>query len=166
MFKAFKAKIHGAASTSQGDQTPIDTILTFTKYKIRLRDEQVNRIYFDRLLVQLVTDKMEYDFDKRQNKDDKKMFSIILKQKLNALDTGLHHLDISQWNKIKANIIHNRYWIDKEKDWFFKTIIAVLFGALITFFVTKTSYKQGYNDGLKEGKKQSISNSNTNVKPN
>ncbi|MFC4263844.1 hypothetical protein ACFOWM_13185 [Ferruginibacter yonginensis] len=154
MLKTFKAKIHGTVSIRQGEQSPIDQTITFTKYKIKLKDEQINRIYFDPLLVQVVADKMEYSFDKKLNKDDKKMFSIILKQKLNALDNCLYHLDISLWNKIKANIIHNRYWLDREKEWFFKTLVAATIGFLFAVIGGKIGYQQGYENGLKEGKAQ------------
>ena len=130
MFKTFKARIHGAFPISIGDETPINPVVTFSKYKILLKDEQINRIFLDPFFAQVLSHKAEYDFDKLLNKEDKKKFSIILKQKLNNLDKGIQHLDISIWNKFKANVIHNRYWIDKEKEWFIKTIIATAIGAL------------------------------------
>jgi hypothetical protein len=152
MFKTFKAKIHGAVGISISHSEPPEMILSFTRYKIRLNDEQLNRIYLDPLLVQLVYDKMEYNFDKRLNREDEKMFSIILKDKLNALDKGLYHLEISLWNRFKANLIHHRYWLDKEKEWFTKTIIAAMIGFLFGLIGIFIGYRQGYNKGLKEGK--------------
>jgi hypothetical protein len=50
------------------------------------------------------------------NKEDEKKFAISLTQRLNNLDNGIHFLNISAWNKFKANVIHHRYWIDREND--------------------------------------------------
>lgn len=154
MFKTFEAKIHGTVLISEGPNKHIDATLTFTRYKIRLKDNQLNRIYLDPMLAQLIVDKMEYDFDKRLNQNDEKVFSIILKQRLNNLDKGLYHLDINLWNKIKANIIHHRYWIDREKEWFFKTIVAAAIGFLFGVIGSRIGYRQGYESGLREGKSQ------------
>lgn len=143
LFKTFRAKIYSAVAIRTGDETSIDQTITFSKYKILLKEEQINRIYFDPLLVQVVAHKAEYDFDKIRNKEDEKQFSIILKQKLNVLDKGIHHLNISKWNKFRANIIHNKYWIDKEKEWFIKTIIATTIGALFALMGAYVGYKAG-----------------------
>ncbi len=131
-----------------------NTHVKFSRYRIFLEDEQINRIWYDPLLVQPVTHKSEYTFDKKLNKEDKKQFTIILTQRLNLLDNGIHHLDINLWNKIKANIIHKRYWVDREKEWFIKTLIAAAIGFVFGIIGSWIGYRQGYQNGLKEGKHQ------------
>lgn len=128
MLKTFKARIHGAFPTTEGNQVKIDDTLVFTKYKIRLKENQINRIYLDPLLVQLITDRMSYEFDKKLNKDDNKMFSIIIPFKG---EEKTYHLDISLYNKIKANIVHKRYWVHQNIDWIFKAVVTTVIGALI-----------------------------------
>lgn len=154
MFRTFKAVIHGSVSIREGEQQSVDRVVTFTKYRIRVDEAKINRLYFDPLLVQPIADGMEYEFDKRLNREDKKMFSIILKHRLNQLDNGLHHLDIDLWNKIRANIIHRRYWVDREKEWFVKTLIATIIGFAFALIANTIGYRQGYQNGLKEGKHQ------------
>ena len=153
----FKAKIHGIVSISQEGQSPVDTTITFTGYRIKLTDEQIGRLYLDPMLVQEVVHNAEYDFDKLRNKEDKKQFSIILKHRLNNLDKGIHHLEISKWNKIKANITHHRYWLYREREWFIKTLVAAAIGFLFALIAGTIGYRQGHADGLKEGKTQSQS---------
>ena len=150
----FKAKIHGLVSISREGQSPVDTTITFTRHRIKLTDEQIGRFYLDPMVVQEVVHNAEYDFDKLLNKEDKKQFSIILRQKLNNLDKGVHHLDISRWNKIKANIIHHRYWLYREREWFVKTLIAAAIGFLFALIAGVIGYRQGHADGLREGKAQ------------
>jgi hypothetical protein len=147
IFKTFKAKIYGATWISTGNEIPVQQVLKFSKRKILLTDDQIKRGYFDPLLVQDIAHKTEYIFDKTLNKEDEKKFAIILKQKLNALDNGIHFLDINWFNKIKANIIHNRYWIDKEKEWFVKTLLAAFVGAAFALIGGFLGYKLGFQNG-------------------
>ena len=148
LFKTFKAKIiHGVCVSYYENQPPPDLLISFSKYKILLKEEQINRFWLDPFQVQLVVHKAEYDLDKLLNKEDEKMFAIILRQKLNVLDKGIHFLDISAWNKFKANVIHNRYWIDREKEWFIKTIIATAIGALFALMGAYVGYKAGLRNG-------------------
>ena len=77
IFKTFKARIIGSFPISEGKQTPINPIITFSKRRILLDKIQVERIYLDPMFVQLVTDKAEYDFDKLINKlDEKRVFRL------------------------------------------------------------------------------------------
>ena len=110
IFKTFKARIKEDVPISTGTQSPVDATITFSRRRILLKPEQIERIYLDPMLVRRIVDKEEYDFDKLFNNEDEKQFSIILKHRLNSLDDGIHHLNISLVNKIKANNIHPRYW--------------------------------------------------------
>ena len=154
MFKTFKAKLQDGVVTYESHPNSIAVTLTLTKYRIRVKDSDANRLYFNFFMVQLLIDKMEYDFDKLLDKDDKKQFSIVLKQRLNPLDSGIHYLDISFWNKIKANIIHHRYFIDREKEWFIKTLIAAAVGFTFAIIGNALGYHQGYQNGIKVGQSQ------------
>ena len=156
LIKTFKATIHGVFPMTTELPMP-DSLITFTKNRILLSEPQIGHLYFDPFQVQQVTDRMEYSFDKLNNSADEKMFSIILKIKLNNLDTGIYHLDISRWNKIKANIIHHRYWIDREKEWFLKTVIATTIGAIMALMGAYVGYRIGL---------QSLKLPTTTVQPN
>lgn len=149
MCRTFKAKIHGSFLRSEGEQKPVDITVTFNKYRVLLEDNQIGRITLDPPWDKfIVADKMEYRFDKKPNKEDKKMFSVYLFD-------NLYHLQISFWGKIRANIIHHRYWVDREKDWFLKTLIAAAIGFIFGLIGSIAGYQKGFQDGIKEGKAQS-----------
>lgn len=126
LFKTFQAKIYGTIAPYTPPEPAIDEMITFSKFRIILKEGQINRIFYTTILQQPVTHRAEYEFDKILNRNDEKKFAIILKQKLNHLDTGIHLLDISTWNKFRANVIHKRYWIQKNEDWALKAIIGTL----------------------------------------
>lgn len=60
-------------------------------------------------------------------------------------------LIMDRWNGIKLRIIHNRYWVQKNHDFLFKTLIAAAIGFLFAIIGTSVGYHQGYQSGLKEG---------------
>ena len=139
MFKTFKARIHSSYVISKENEIPISHTVTFSKTRIQLKEEQINRIYLDPLCTNALIYHGDYKFDKLLNRNDEKQFSIILR--LNNLDTSIHHLDINLWNKFKANVIHHRYWLDREKEWFAKTIISTLIGFLFGIVGAYIGYK-------------------------
>lgn len=57
-------------------------------------------------------------------------------------------LRVSWWNEFKLNWIHGNHWINKESDWFKKTIIT----AIISTMVGALAYNVGYQNGVKAGK--------------
>lgn len=74
MFKTFKAKIHGTFAVTEGMDSPvIDTTITFTKYKLLLSEDQIGKLYLDPFVAKQIVHKMEYDFDKRLNRNDEKI---------------------------------------------------------------------------------------------
>lgn len=77
-----------------------------------------------------------YRFDKDYNYNDDKVFVIFIGEEK-------YNLRIDFWNKIKANIIHHRYLLDKEKEWFIKTIIATAIGAIFALIGAYVGYKIG-----------------------
>lgn len=149
IFKTFKATIIGSWHIEDKVPKPTHREVSFSKRRIPLNPSQVERIYLDPMFVQLIADKAEYTFDKLINKEDKRKFSIIITQKLNALDDGIHYLDLSTWNKIKANIIHGRYWLYREREWFVKTLIATIIGAAFGIIGAFLGYKAGFQNGTK-----------------
>ena len=58
------------------------------------------------------------------------------------------------WNGILMRFIHDRYWIQKNKDWFIKTLIAAAIGFIFGLIGSIAGYRQGFQDGIKEGKPQ------------
>lgn len=130
MFKTFKAKIHGTVAITTGNNPPVDTTVKFSKTRIILNEEQtlalvVNSVEQDKLIYYPT-----YEFDKRPNKEDKKMFSVTL---INGGIRRTMFLDIDWKNKIKANVIHHRYWVDRQRDWFVKAFIGLLLGLIATY---------------------------------
>jgi len=145
MIKTFKAKIIGSVVRSEGIQPPIDITIKFNKYRVLLDEKQINRISLDAPYDKfMLSDKMDYTFDKKVNKVDKKQFSVLLFD-------SYYHLKISNIDKIKANIIHGRYWLYREREWFLKTLVAAAIGFLFAITGQRIGYRQGHQDGLKEG---------------
>lgn len=56
------------------------------------------------------------------------------------------------WNSILMRFIHQRYWVQKNKDWFIKTLIAAIIGFLFSLIGLYLGYRQGYQNGIKAGK--------------
>ncbi len=79
-------------------------------------------------------------------------------------DLERYNLGVNIWNGILLRIVHQRYSIQKHWEWYWKTIVTLLFGAVLTYFATKFSYSQGFKDGLMEGKKQLVPNPSTQSK--
>lgn len=70
-------------------------------------------------------------------------------------------------NGIKMRWIHGRYNVQRHWEWYWKTILAILFGAIITYFFNSLSYKKGFVDGFSAGRNSdTITNPSTNSKPN
>jgi len=53
-------------------------------------------------------------------------------------------------NGIRLRIIHERYWVQRNSDFLFKTLIAAAMGFLFAIIGTTVGYRQGYQSGLKE----------------
>ena len=56
------------------------------------------------------------------------------------------------WNGMLMRLIHERYWVQKNKDWFIKTLIAAMIGFLFSLIGLYLGYRQGYENGIKVGK--------------
>ena len=148
IFKTFEAKLHGIAILSNpGDPTFADGTITFTRSRIKLKDFQKGRLLNNIMAQQTISDDTKYTFSKGYNRSDNKVFFV-------EIDSVKFVLGISKWNKIKANVIHNQYWIDREKDWFIKTLIAAAIGFIFGIIGSIAGYQKGHQDGIKEGKAQ------------
>ena len=64
------------------------------------------------------------------------------------------------WNGILMRWVHKRYSVQIHWEWYWKTIISILLGAIIAAIFDMKGYKRGYRDGLKE----KIYNSGSNTK--
>src|SRR5580698_4419042 len=60
------------------------------------------------------------------------------------------NLVTSEWQLMKMNIIHQRYWVQKNGDWFVKTVVATLVGAILALAAQRVGYHEGYEQGIKD----------------
>ena len=60
---------------------------------------------------------------------------------------------IPNWrNGIVLRLLHKRYWLLKNGDWFLKAVIPILFGAIVGVVINNIAYSKGYQNGLEAGK--------------
>ena len=114
----------------------------FTKNKIHLDSERIqffmNENIFDQskyTLVRLEKDDSAYSPDSQ--------FQALFDNEV------LVNLVTTPINNFRLKWTHKLLWINNQKDWFLKTIISVVLGALISFLL---SYRIGYQNGLRDGK--------------
>jgi hypothetical protein len=120
---------------------------TFTKYRIEFPEEFKNdtlHLIFDEVCP--FTDNAKYIFGKTVDDYDKKRFTITLENG-NGCET---YLNINWSNKIICNLIHKRYWWQKESNFLIKEIIKLLLAALLGFLIGLKSCR-----GESTAKKQS-----------
>lgn len=146
---SFKAKIKSTvrvATFSEFDKNAGWQIFDFTKSKIIFTKRQSKQTYF---LTFHETcpfgDRSTYVFDKVYDENDKEQYQITINGQSNCTS----YLEINWWNKIKCNIIHRRYFIDREKEWFLKTLIAAFVGFMFSIIGLYLGYRQGYQNGIK-----------------
>ena len=54
------------------------------------------------------------------------------------------------WNGILLRIIHKRYWMQKNWDWFIKAIIYIILGAAIGSYYNNKGFDKGYSKGSED----------------
>jgi hypothetical protein len=121
----------------------IDKEFLFSKSKIYFPKHKANKHYVIMGCLEQVgrlSDGKKYMFDKIYDEDTEKT---IFKISLEGSNGCGSELQIDLWNKLKCNIIHKRYWIDREKEWFLKTMIATAVGALFALMGAYVGYKIG-----------------------
>ena len=149
----FKAQILGCWHPSTRNEItnePIGKhILTFKKYKIIFPKEFITQtLHLEFFGACPFQNNAKYTLDKALDTNDKIKFQITINNECKAF------ININWYNRIKCNIIHKRYLIDREREWFLKTLIAALLGFLFAIIGSSIGYRQGYQNGLKEGKMQ------------
>lgn len=152
LIKKFTAKIEGLgreATVDEFDRNFNWAIFEFTRSKILFTKRQTNKEYFQIFESCKIIDKTKYTFAKAYDDNDKKRFQIAYGE-----DDCKAFLKINWWNKIKCNIIHGRYFLHREREWFIKTIIAALIGFAFGLIGTYLGYRQGYQNGLKASQQQ------------
>lgn len=151
----FKATIHGMVGNPSPDVGGKKSfaLFSFSKAKIWFGKNQKADMYSLGIIhgVCNFSNGAEYTFDKGYNKDEKKVWFI---SSLNGNTDCKSVINLDTWNKIKCNIIHGRYFLYREREWFIKTIIAAAVGFIFGLIGTGIGYRQGYENGLKEGKHQ------------
>jgi hypothetical protein len=140
MIRTFKAKIFGAGLLTRPGDKQKDHFVTFTKRRTKLKPEQIERIIYGLNADKVFIHNAEYKFDKLPDKDENIKFSVII-------NGDIFYLDIDVWNKFKANVIHGRYWLYREREWFAKTIISLAIGFLFGLLGQKIGFNQGYKAG-------------------
>lgn len=156
LIKKFEAKIINTTRTSticEFDKNFEWQIFEFTKSKIIFTKRQTKETYSLIFDICPFADKSKYTFDKVYDENDKKQFQITI----DGREPCTAYLDILWWNKIKCNIIHRRYFIDREKEWFLKTLIAAFVGFLFSIIGLYLGYRQGYQNGIRVGQQQNQS---------
>jgi hypothetical protein len=132
---------------------PIDDVFVFSRSRIFFNDQQMQQhlILEPPSPIHSTTsfrNGIKYSFDKIYNDYDKKVFQITV---------GTHSysspIKLNWINKIKCNILHNRYFIQRNKDELYKIIFAAVVGGFISFFVATYSYEKGYKKGFSNGLK-------------
>lgn len=149
----FKAKIISCTDLSTLSRpAEVGIPFHFTKRNILFSKRHTQKRYY--LSIPLACPfqhETQYTFDKVHDKEDKRRFIIYLNSDKNCGS----YLQLTIWNKIKCNIIHHRYFIDREKEWFWKTLIAAAIGFVFGVIGSSIGYRKGYQNGLREGKSQS-----------
>ncbi|CAN5806727.1 hypothetical protein BH11BAC4_BH11BAC4_14950 [soil metagenome] len=148
MFRTFKATISGiSVKSNPGETTFVDNEVLFTRSKIKLTEKQKGKIILAN--EDSLSDGTNYLFTKDYNRDDKKTFFI-------STHNGKYKrgLSMSILNRVKANFIHNQYWIQREYDWVFKYIISALLTVAIALYANRNGFNRGFQEGLKVGKSE------------
>lgn len=145
---SFTAKILSVYYEAKVKTEPADHVYRFGKKKILLSKEQQEKwgtVYLGPFESHKIEHGLLYTIDKIEDNDGKKWFQIRFG------DDYKHYLEIDHWNRFKLNWIHKRYWVQKNWEWFLKTLVAALIGALVALIGTDLGYRRGYQNGLKEG---------------
>ena len=104
-----------------------------------------------------IRDTEKYTFTKQDGVSGKNEWLIIL------IDTHSYRLEINWWNKIKCNIIHDRYvlinWAKKEENWgaAIKYILAALTGVVLLKLGCNEAVKSPHNEPIKTQKQSPTS---------
>jgi hypothetical protein len=59
------------------------------------------------------------------------------------------NLVLTPWNKIKMNIIHERYWVQSHWDDLLKILISATIGFIFAICGQSIGYRQGFENGVK-----------------
>lgn len=122
LFKSFRAKIRNCIiKSSLINPAPIDLNIKFTKKGLLLKDSQKGRIFLPGLTC---LEDCAYKFFLDTDLYGKKRYYI-------HIGRDKYELAISPSNRVKANILHNQYWIQKKGDEIMKIIIGSIVSALV-----------------------------------
>jgi hypothetical protein len=137
----FKAKIDGLILLPHSEGLyENDSHFIFSKgiiyHPIKLK-EFTGDIFMDKNFQSVLANDTEYKFEK--NYDPRK--EVVRFEAL--LNNRRIILKLNKWNKIKCNLIHNRYWFQIHKDFLFQTIIAASIGFLFSLIGIALGYHQG-----------------------
>ena len=136
---------------------PSEDHFTFSKQFIRfpksIREKWKNGYPLDLKNTNYVFHKMKYTLKKLEADDSSRTknsrFQVIFENGIGM------NLIMPEFQIMKMNIIHHRYFVDREKEWFVKTVLATAIGFAFALIANTIGYRQGHADGLKEGKAQS-----------
>lgn len=98
---------------------------------------------------------IEYTLTKPENFNEKNQFRISFKDNIDNSEC-YSFLEINWWNRIKLNLIHKRYLVQREKDKIWLVVISAIIGYIIGTIGNASQYKLGYQNGLKDGVKDLI----------
>lgn len=104
---------------SEGAPNFPDKTVVFTKNRIKFKDKKLEQLFDSPYMVQPIKAGAIYKFSKEYNREDKKKYMVDIEGSTKFV------LDIDFTNKVKANILHNRYWVMREIKWLVPVIISV-----------------------------------------
>ena len=105
LIKEFNAKLHGVIPMAEKENNIIDLTIKFTKNKIWLKTKETELLFSAPFMTNPIADGSTYTFEKTYNRKDEQIYQVIIAG-------GPPHtfvLDISLWNKFRANCLHDRF---------------------------------------------------------
>ncbi len=141
----FKAKIQSLliSGTTEIINANSENDYTFSRSKIFVDEKQLEaKPALHPFGNYVLKNQDRYTFDKVFDDNDNLRFQIKFENEYCA------YLVINRKNKIICNIIHHRYFIDRNKEKLYEILIA----AAIGFLFSLIGYKKGFTDGKNDSK--------------
>lgn len=161
IYLTFNGKISSATVGYSKDGSPIrmfdSELYTFSKKKIffDMKEEQrfskalggkIHIHYGDKYNLIRITPDDFYEYSKKSK------FQIDINGERGALITD-------RWNGVKLRIVHERYWIQKNYDWLIKSLLYILFGAIVAYYFNNKGFDKGYSKGIENKQSDTLKSS-------
>lgn len=128
----FRGKIDLLAFESTLSESHIIPPFTFSKKRIWFSSKHKDKYYTNPFLTYFIQNESDYTFSREYDKNEKKRFVITYAGGKNA-----SYLNLNRLNRIKCNIIHHRYWVQKPEVYtkiFIGIVVGVVVGLILLLF--------------------------------